>query len=212
MACLFWGRQFMKPSAKGVSLKCQMERMCSLYTPCIKCAECPISGLKEVVGLPYTLWLPVSVVSPCLFQNASEAPTETPQAPKNQSFMFQMRSGSLYIDGIEVLTAKSKQYFAVFKILWVQYCNDLLENQTAKHYTFLSLADIADRMPRHVEDIDTIRRYIKHLQADINQLLKNTHGGSVEHEAIIQSALLKNIGRKKHGYRLNPYTLHIVPC
>jgi hypothetical protein len=112
------------------------------------------------------------------------------------------KSGSIFINDIEIINKKSTNLYRIFRILLDQFLLDAMDGKDFCDFTKLNINDIAKQMEKrfNVSVLDRekqIRRPINRLQ----QIFKDKLSSTV---AVIISKHWEGTGDKNFGYGLNP--------
>jgi hypothetical protein len=148
------------------------------------------AGEEEASTLPVE---ETEIPLPTKEEEASPLPIEEVElalsSNEKETFIFQMCSDGLYINGIPVITPRAKQNFAILLVLWRQFQEDLAALRPREDYRLLTAENIADRMAGDIGgmDIDTYRRYANEIQATITKALQKAFGKSISKDAVVQA-------------------------
>lgn len=123
-------------------------------------------------------------------------------------FVVEIGPRTVRVEGVDVVAPQAGVRFEVFQVLWVRFLEDLRALNAPEDFAVLSLPAIVRELERrtgeHFADVNSIRRAINRLQADIERSFKRQVGEPMDREDIIETLPWKGAAGGEYGYRVNP--------
>jgi hypothetical protein len=129
----------------------------------------------------------------------------------DRAFAVAVGPSAVVVNGVEVMSRRAGTRMVVFRILWKRFLDNLKNGHEPDDFPPMTIQDIADLVQKEtkkeVEDVESVRRAVNRMQADIEKAVKKHTGAPIGSGDIIQTIPSQGTGGEDHGYRINPVSV-----